>query len=146
MQYIYINILTTNTIASCTLCRSLSGFGLTRNRCSGATPCLFGSRCVRLVCSVFGFLSHPGIPGLRSMGPSVSNSLTHTPCWNLNDLTVADEDSNSILTDNAKAKAKAMWQCKWHNLVANFGTNASDVIWWPNFEPSGVLAGGQMWN
>ena len=28
------------------------------------------------------FLSDPGISGVRSMGPSVSNSLTHTPCWN----------------------------------------------------------------
>ena len=32
--------------------------------------------------------------------------------------------------------SKTKWQCKWHNLVANFGTNASDVTWWPNFEPN----------
>ena len=32
-------------------------------------------------------------------------------------------------------QSKAMWQCKLHNLVANFGTNARDVTWWPNFEP-----------
>ena len=28
-------------------------------------------------------------------------SLTHTPFWNLTDVTLADEDTNSILTDNA---------------------------------------------
>ena len=32
-------------------------------------------------------------------------------------------------------QSKAMWQCKLHNLVANFGTNTRDVTWWPNFEP-----------
>ena len=32
-------------------------------------------------------------------------------------------------------QSKAMWQCKWRNLVANFGTNARDITWWPNFEP-----------
>ena len=25
-----------------------------------------------------------------------------------------------------------MWQCKWLNLVDNFGTNASGATWWPN--------------
>ena len=45
------------------------------------------------------FLSDPGIPGVRSMGPSFSNWLT-TPCWDLTDATLADEDTDSILTDN----------------------------------------------
>ena len=44
------------------------------------------------------FLSDPGLPGVRSMGPSVSNSvrvtLTHL-------VTLADEVINSIPTDNA---------------------------------------------
>ena len=37
------------------------------------------------------------------MGPSVSNSLTHSLylCADLTDVTLADEDSNSMLTDNA---------------------------------------------
>ena len=43
------------------------------------------------------FLSDPGIPGVRSMGPSVSNR----GFANFTELTLADEDTNSILTDNA---------------------------------------------
>ena len=41
----------------------------------------------------------------------------------LTNVTLADEDT------------KAMWQCKWCNLVANFGTNASGDTWSPIFEP-----------
>ena len=36
-------------------------------------------------------------PGVRSMGPDV----TPRPCVDLTDVTLADEDTNSILTDNA---------------------------------------------
>ena len=35
------------------------------------------------------------------MGPVLSNSLTEPPFANLTDVTLADEDTNSILTDNA---------------------------------------------
>ena len=39
------------------------------------------------------------MPGVGSKGPSVSNSLY---LWlDLTDVTLADEDTNSILTDNA---------------------------------------------
>ena len=38
----------------------------------------------------------------NDMGPGVSNSLTTTPFWNLTDVTLADENTNSILTDNAR--------------------------------------------
>ena len=44
------------------------------------------------------FSSEPGIPVVRSMGPVVSYSAT---CWDLTDVTLADEDTNSIPTDNA---------------------------------------------
>ena len=47
------------------------------------------------------FLSDPGVPGVRSMGLLVSNKQTETPFANLTDVTLADEDTNSILTDNA---------------------------------------------
>ena len=43
------------------------------------------------------FLSDPGKPGVRSMGPLVRPR----HCVNLTDVTLADEDTNSILTDNA---------------------------------------------
>ena len=44
----------------------------------------------------FYFLSDPGVPGVRSMGPDVSN----TPCADLTDMTLADKDDNSIPTGN----------------------------------------------
>ena len=45
------------------------------------------------------FLSDPGIPGVRSMGPDVSKSVQHHYA-DLTDVTLADEDSNSIPTDD----------------------------------------------
>ena len=41
------------------------------------------------------FLSDPGVPGVRSMGPDVTTRLFA----DLTDVTLADEDSNSIPTD-----------------------------------------------
>ena len=41
-------------------------------------------------------LSDPGVPGVRSMGPDVTDL-----CESLTELTLADEDTNPILTDNA---------------------------------------------
>ena len=47
------------------------------------------------------FLSDPGVSGIRSKGLFLSHSLTEPPFANLTDVTQADEDTNSILTDNA---------------------------------------------
>ena len=38
---------------------------------------------------------------VRSMGLVVSNSVSKRPCANLTDVTLADEDTNSMLTDKA---------------------------------------------
>ena len=40
------------------------------------------------------------------MGPVLSNSLT-IPCADLTDVTLADEDTNSILADNAKREIES---------------------------------------
>ena len=45
------------------------------------------------------FLSDPGVPGVRSMGPDVSHSVQDYVA-DLTDVTLADEDSNSIPTDD----------------------------------------------
>ena len=45
---------------------------------------------------VMHFLSDPGIPGVRSMGPSLSNSCL----VDLTDVTLVDEDTNLILADD----------------------------------------------
>ena len=68
------------------------------------------------------FLSDPGKPGVRSLGPDV----TPRGCVDLTDVTLADEDTNSILTDNANRAIQGnvamqvtqsggqLWkQCKW---------------------------------
>ena len=47
-------------------------------------------------------LSDPGVPGVRSLGPDVRPSLTARGFADLTDVTLADEDTNSELTDNAK--------------------------------------------
>ena len=46
------------------------------------------------------FLSDPGLPGVRSMGPSVCPSLTYCCFVDLTDVSLVDEDINSILADD----------------------------------------------
>ena len=46
------------------------------------------------------FLSDPGVPGVRSMGLDLCQSLTTRLFADLTDVTLADEDSNSIPTDD----------------------------------------------
>ena len=60
------------------------------------------------------------------------------PCWDLADVTLADQDINSILADNANRAIQGNMAiqvvpfggqncniCKWHRLMPKFGTNAS---------------------
>ena len=77
-------------------------------------------------------------------------SLSHSATfWNLTDVTLADEDTNAILTDNANRviQGNAMWQFKWRNMVANFENNASGASWWPNMQLMQMAPyGGQICN
>ena len=69
------------------------------------------------------------------------------PLWNLTDVTLADEDTNSILTDNANRAIQGNVAMQWCNLVANFANNANGATWWPSFEPMQVVpSGGQILN
>ena len=52
-------------------------------------------------------------------------SVTARGFADLTDVTLADEDSNSIPTDDVNGQSQAMWQCKWRHLVAKIETNAS---------------------
>ena len=104
---------------------------------------------------ILAFLSDPGIPG--PIYGSKPLSVTPRPCADLTDVTLADEDTNSIL-DNANRAIQgneAMQvpqpggkliqvvpsggqicnQCMWRYLVAQFKTNSSGAIWWPKVEP-----------
>ena len=91
------------------------------------------------------FLSDPGVPG--PIYGFASLSQTTTPFADLTDVTLADEDTNSILTDNTNRAIQGnvamhvtlpggqLWnQCKWCHLVAKFATNASGAIWWLNLQ------------
>ena len=69
-------------------------------------------------------------------------SVSPPPLWNLTELTLADEDTNSILTDNdnraiqGNVTQPSGWIsniCKCRHLMANLGTNASGAPWWPIF-------------
>ena len=60
---------------------------------------------------------------------SVTHSLTPRGFADLTDVTLADEDSNSIPTDDVNGLSQAMWQCKWRHLVAKIETNASGTTW-----------------
>ena len=46
------------------------------------------------------FLSDPGVPGVQSMGLSLCPSVTARGFADLTDVTLADEDSNTIPTDD----------------------------------------------
>ena len=72
------------------------------------------------------FLSDPGKPGVRSLGPDVRPSVRDLFA-DLTDVTLADEDTNSILTDDvnrailgnvamqvAPSGGQNWNQCKWH--------------------------------
>ena len=102
------------------------------------------------------------VPGVRSMGPNVSNSRF----WNFTNVTLTDEDTNSIQTDNSKrafhGKSDVTWLqvvplgdsifcwCKWRLLVTKFVTDVSTATgqfdklflkWssWDNWEISHCL-------
>ena len=83
------------------------------------------------------FLSDPGKPGVPSLGPDVSERRL----CRLTDVTLADEDTNSILTDivNRAIQGNVAIQVTYYvtrlNLVvAKFATNASGAIWWQNLQ------------
>ena len=80
-------------------------------------------------------------------GPIYGSESFKPPFANLTDVTLADEGTNSILTDNANRAIQGnvamhvtlpggqLWnQCKWCHLVAKFATNASGAIWWLNLQ------------
>ena len=53
------------------------------------------------------FLSDPGVSGVQSMGSLLSHWQTERPFADLTDVTLADEDTNSILADNAKSEIQS---------------------------------------
>ena len=54
------------------------------------------------------FLSDPGVPGVRSMGPDLSPYLQDYVA-DLTDVTLADEDSNLTQTDDVNRAILGFW-------------------------------------
>ena len=85
------------------------------------------SKCISL-----NFLSDPGIPAVRSMGldlcPSVPPSVRHWCFVKFIDLTMVDEDTNPIPTDDAERAILGNVTMQ----VAKFACNANGATWWPN--------------
>ena len=52
----------------------------------------------------------------------------------LAEMTLIDENTQLILTDDPIRKSQAIWQCMWRHLVAKVLTNASGATWWLNFQ------------
>ena len=65
-------------------------------------------------------------------------SETHKRLRDLTYVTLADEDTNSILTDNANRAIQGMVTMQVTNLVTKFLTSSSVATWWPNLEPMQV--------
>ena len=62
-------------------------------------------------------------------------------CEDFTDVTLADEDTNSILTDDAKRAIQG------NEAMQVMKTNASGAIWWPNLQLMQVApSGGQICN
>ena len=58
-------------------------------------------------------------------------------------MTLADEDTNSILTDNAKRAIQGnVAMHVTHPLVVKFVTSIIGAIWWSKLEPMQVLPSG----
>ena len=83
------------------------------------------------------FLSDPGKPGVRSLGPDVCPSVTLRGLWDSTDVTLADEDTKSKLTDNAKKaiQGNEAMQAMQTGDQCKFATIGSGASWWPNLQP-----------
>ena len=98
------------------------------------------------------FLSDPGVPGVRSMGPSLSNwgrfcryNWCDSAFWRyqLNTNNNANRAIQGNVTMQVMQPGGQICNiCKCCHLMANFGTNASGATWWPNFEKMQVVPHG----
>ena len=62
-------------------------------------------------------------------------------------MTLVNEDTKSILTDNANRAIQGNVAMHVTQPKGTFITNASGAIWWPNWQPMKVVtSGGQIWN
>ena len=72
--------------------------------------------------------------------------LVEDPFEDIVDMTLIDEDTKPILTDDANKEipsnmtmhvappsGQISYLCKWRHLVDKFPTNASGATWWSNF-------------
>ena len=96
------------------------------------------------------FLSDPGIPGVRSMGPSLSHSQANV-CETYTSYTSYTSGviwwPNLELMQVAPSGDQICNQWKWCHMVAKFATNASSAIWWTILQLMQIApSGGQICN
>ena len=78
------------------------------------------------------------------MGLVLSHSVSETPFANLTDVTLADEDTNAILTDNANRAIQGNMAM---HVTLPGGQLWNQCKWWPNLQPMQVVpSGGQICN
>ena len=65
-------------------------------------------------------------------------SVTNRPCVDLTDVTLADEDTNSILTDNANWAIQGNALHCGNAVMQPGATNSSGAIWWLKLQPMQV--------
>ena len=103
---------------------------------------LLGGRFLAAIAQNGPFLSDPGVPGVRSMGPVLS----HSRFADLTDVTLVDEDTKSILTDNANMAIKGNMAMHVTQPKSKFITKASGygnvAIWWPNLQSMKLVPSG----
>ena len=77
----------------------------------------------------------------------MSEWVSETPLWDLTDVTLADEDTKSKLTDNAKKaiQGNEAMQAMQTGNQCKFVINASGAIWWSKLQLMQVApSGGQI--
>ena len=68
------------------------------------------------------------------MGPDDSRSVSETPLWNLTDVTLADEDTNTILTYDANRAIQGNMTMQVTQPGGQICNISSVVTWWPTLQ------------
>ena len=79
------------------------------------------------------FLPDPGVSGVRSMGLGLSNSLhTYETLWKFTDVTLADDDTNSMLADDANMAIWGWWLSFrwWSSPMWAWRSSRGSARWW----------------
>ena len=80
---------------------------------------------------IWPFLPDPGVSGVRSMGPVLS--ISESFGWDFTDVTLADDDTNSILADYANRAIWGWWLSSnrwWSSPMWAWRSPRGSARWW----------------